>query len=526
VRVLRHTSAMLRPLSLLLASMLLGCGVAPEPPETSSDAGGDRVDTSVPTDAPSTDASRAMDVSPDAARTDLVSVSHTRELRGVWVSTVFGLDYPTATGLSETAARAELAHIVDRSAAAGINAIFFQIRPESDALYESSLEPWSRFLTGTQGRDPGYDPLAILLELAHAQGIEVHAWMNPYRALTSASVTAAADHVTHTLAAHAIPYGDGVTMDPGAAPVRAHVVEVVRDVLGRYAVDGIHFDDYFYPYPDADRNPYPDDASFDAYTAGGGTMSRADWRRENVNALVRDVHAAVLEVRPSARFGISPFGIYRPGMPAGIAGLDAYASIYCDALAWIEEGTVDYVAPQLYWPTTPAAQAYEPLATWWADQAPASVHIFPGHAAYRVGSTPTWTLDELETQLTITRSLAGNGALGDLFFRFENVDSPSLGVHARLVDFYAAPAAPPAIPRTIASPDAPDVTASAGSIDVSRTDARLLAVYRETAGTFALERLVVPSSGVTPIDVGAGTWAVSAIGVGDGESMGARIVVP
>jgi uncharacterized lipoprotein YddW (UPF0748 family) len=506
-----------------LAVVASGCGAAPEVPDAARDAGGDRVDTSVPRDAAS------LDGGEDAARGDLVSVSHDRELRGAWVSTVFGLDYPSATGLSEAEARAELGHIVDRSAAAGLNAIFFQIRPESDALYESTLEPWSRFLTGTQGDDPGYDPLAIVLELAHARGIEVHAWMNPYRALTSATVTAAANHVTHTLAANAIPYGDGVTMDPGAAAVRAHVVEVVRDVLTRYDVDGIHFDDYFYPYPDADRNPYPDDESFAAYVAGGGTMSLGDWRRENVNALVRDVHAAVIEVRPSARFGISPFGIYRPGMPAGISGLDAYATIYCDSLAWIAEGTVDYVAPQLYWPTTPAAQAYEPLATWWAAQAPASVHIFPGHAAYRVGSTATWTLDELEAQLTITRSLAADGALGDLFFRFEHVDSTSLGIYERLTAMYAAPAVPPAIAsRSIDVPDAPLLGTTSGMISIrpvgSRT-ARLFGVYREDSAAFVLVRLVVPEAGSTGVALPAGRYAVTAIGVGDGESMAVRITV-
>ena len=152
---------------------------------------------------------------------------------------------------------------------------------------------------------PGFDALAILIELARARGIEVHAWMNPYRALTSSSVAAAPNHVSRVLAAHAITYDGGVTMDPGAAPVRAHVVSVVRDVLGRYAVDGIHFDDYFYPYPNDTGSPFPDDTSFGAYTAGGGTLSRGDWRRSNVNALVRDVMDAVLEVRPEARFGVS-----------------------------------------------------------------------------------------------------------------------------------------------------------------------------------------------------------------------------
>lgn len=519
----------------LFAALVVGCGPGLADRDGSvggTDAPGlDAPGLDAPgPDAPGPDAPLAdAPLTTDAPRTDLVPVSHDRELRAVWVSTVFGLDFPSRTGLTAAAARTELQHVVDRAEAAGLNALVFQIRPESDALYASTLEPASRFLSGTQGTDPGFDALAILLELAHARGIEVHAWMNPYRALATAGATAAASHVSRTLSAHAITYNGAITMDPGAAPVRAHVVAVVRDVLTRYAVDGIHFDDYFYPYPDASGTPFPDDTSFAAYTAGGGTLSRGDWRRSNVNGLVREVMDAVLEVRPAARFGVSPFGIYRPGMPAGIAGLDAYATIYCDARAWMDAGSIDYVAPQLYWPTTQTAQAFGALATWWSSTADGRVHVFPGHAVYRLGSSAAWDIEELEDQIEVTRSLAGDGALGDLHFRFEHVDGDLLGAHALLARLYAAPAIPPAILRGVPAPVPPSVAATSTGLDVTHEEVasvRVYLVYRESGGSFVLDRVVAPSGETTSIAVPSGTYAVSAAGVGDAESLGARIVRP
>ena len=468
-------------------------------------------------------------LAPDAARTDLVDVSHAREMRGVWLSSVSNLDFPSRTGLSPAAARAELEAIVARVASSGLNTIFFQVRPESDALYASSLEPWSRFLSGTQGTEPGYDPLEVLLELAHARGLEVHAWINPYRGMSSASATTAPTHVTRTLSEHAIRYGSAIVMDPGAAAVRAHVLAVIADLTANHDVDGVHFDDYFYPYPDADGTPFPDDATFDAYVAGGGTLGLADWRRDNVNALVREVHDALAAEHPSLRFGISPFGIYRPGMPTGIRGLDAYATIYCDAPRWMREDWVDYVAPQLYWPTTPAAQAFEPLVGWWGMQADAHEHVFAGQALYRLGSTATWTLAELETQIGIVRGLEPEGrVMGSLFFRYESLETDLLGVATAFEDHvYDAPALAPAIPRlTTPPPRPPLLTAGAGAITIAHEapDAtRFFAIYRDEAGTFVLDRVV--GSAVTEVTVSAGTWAVSSIGRGGLESRGARITV-
>jgi uncharacterized lipoprotein YddW (UPF0748 family) len=442
------------------------------------------------------------------------------------VSTVYNLDFPSRTGLSASAARAELARVVERVAAAGLNAVFFQVRPESDALYASSIEPWSRFLTGTQGRDPGWDPLAELLALAHARGLEVHAWLNPYRGLASASTTAAPGHVTRTLSAHAIRYGGAVVMDPGAAPVRAHVVAVVADLLERYDVDGIHFDDYFYPYPDADRAPFPDDATYDAYRASGGTLSRGDWRRANVDALVREVGELVARVRPSVRFGVSPFGIYRPGMPPGITGLDAYATIYCDAPTWMREGWVDYLAPQLYWPTTQTAQAYGPLATWWSTQLAGGRHLFPGHALYRLGSSAAWTREELRMQVEITRGLAGAGALGDLHFRYAQLAADTEGVASLFAStLYAEPAIAPPVPRAGASvaPAPPSLTrAPGGGLAVAhpaRGDVRFFTLWRERAGAFALARVLGPDlTALDPADLGAGRVALGAVARGGAES--------
>lgn len=466
---------------------------------------------------------------PDAPAIDLVPVGHAREMRGVWLSSVSNLDFPSRTGLSEAQARAELEAVVARVERAGLNTIFFQVRPESDALYASSIEPWSRFLTGTQGRDPGYDPLAILLSLAHARGIEVHAWLNPYRGMSSTSATTDASHVTRTLAEHAIPYGSAIVMDPGAPEVRAHVIAVITDLTSRYDVDGIHFDDYFYPYPDRSGTPFPDDATYDAYVAGGGTLGLGDWRRENVNALVREVHDALAASHPAMRFGISPFGIYRPGMPEGIRGLDAYATIYCDAPRWMAEDWVDYVAPQLYWPTEPAAQAFEPLLTWWGGRADEHEHVFAGHALYRLGSTDAWTLAEMETQIAIVRRLARGGrVMGSLFFRYASLEDDVLGVATAFADrVYASPALPPAIPRLTDAPAPPFASASPGSIAITHEaveDQRFFALYREEAGAFVLDRVV--GADTTTLEVTPGTWAVSAIARGGLESEGARVVVP
>ncbi|MDF2692416.1 MAG: putative glycoside hydrolase, partial [Labilithrix sp.] len=276
-----------------------------------------------------------------------VVVGHERELRGAWISTVYNGTWPSRTGLAAAAAKAELTTIFDALASARMNTVFFQVRAESDAVYASTIEPWSRFLTGKQGEDPGWDPLAFAVEEGHKRGLEVHAWLNPYRGLVSTQIEVAASHVTKMLPTATRAYGNLLWMDPGVPEVRAHILDVVRDILMRYDVDGIHFDDYFYPYPVTGQT-FDDAAPFAVYTGGGGTLAKDDWRRSNVDALVRETSELVLQTRASVRFGVSPFGIYRPGIPAGITGLDAWATLYCDPVRWMDEGWVDYLAPQLY----------------------------------------------------------------------------------------------------------------------------------------------------------------------------------
>jgi uncharacterized lipoprotein YddW (UPF0748 family) len=499
----------MRAFGLALLLSLPACG------GSSSVDGGTTERDALAADAPRPDAPLALDAGPDGE-----PVGHDRELRAVWVASVFRLDFPSAAGLSEAAIRAELAAIVETSAAAGLNAIYFQVRPESDALYASSIEPWSRFLTGTQGRDPGYDPLALLIELAAPRGIEVHAWINPLRGLTTTAITVAPNHVSRTLADAAIAYDGGITMDPSDPRVQAHVVEVVVDLVSRYDVDGVVFDDYFYPYPDDTRSPFPDDGSYAAYTAAGGSLGRSDWRRDNVNRLIAAVAAAIEEEEPWVRFGVSPFGIYRPGMPPGVVGLDAYETIACDPLAWIAAGSVDYVAPQLYWPTTSSGQPFGDLIAWWADQGTEERPVLATLGPYRLGSAG-WSVDELALQVELSRAEAP-AAAGQTWFRYENIASDA-GLRARMAALYAVPARPPRVPgregETLAAP-----TVTGAPLAFSHPRAAELAgylVYREDG---ALEAFV-PRGAAVPA-LASGRYRVSAIDRGGLESLGAPAVVP
>jgi uncharacterized lipoprotein YddW (UPF0748 family) len=447
----------------------------------------------------------------------LVDVAHPRALRGAGVATVYGINFPSDRTASPAQKEAELRDLIDGLADSGVNAVFFQVRPESDALYASSLEPWSRFLTGTQGTDPGFDPLAVALDAAHARHVELHAWLNPYRGLTSSAVAAAADHPTRTLAAHAIAYDGGVWMDPGAPAVRAHVVDVIEDLVGRYAVDGVHFDDYFYPYPGG--GPFPDDDSYDAFVAAGGNRSRSDWRRDNVNALIRDV-AAALAAHPSVRFGISPFGIYRPGTPAGIVGLDAYESISCDAVTWLENDWVDYLAPQLYWPTTQTAQAFGTLLPWWASLTDGDGRFIA--AGMNLNAIDDWGLDEILDQLDIVDAHRDDGAMGSLFYHAEPLLDDVAGVSARLSSGrWATPALPPPVVADPRVPAPPAVVVDGDALvlpALARGD-KAFALYRDGgADGFVLDGFLHADDDVVPVP--PGRYAVTAVGRNDRESRG------
>lgn len=400
-----------------------------------------------------------------------------REFRAVWVATVSNIDWPSAPGIPAERQKQELLRILDLARDLRLNAVILQVRPQCDALYPSRLEPWSEYLTGRMGRppEPFYDPLAFAVEQAHARGLELHAWFNPYRALhPSAARPPAATHISQARPDLAQPYGKHVWLDPGERAAQDHSLAVVLDVVRRYDIDGVHFDDYFYPYKEKDEAgreiPFPDGRSWQKYVASGGRLGRDDWRRRNVDEFVRRVAAEVRRAKPRVRFGISPFGIWRPGHPPQIKGLDAYAELYADSRKWLREGWVDYLAPQLYWPIEQEAQSYTALLNWWLAENVRRRHVWPGNAAYRVGSNPNFTAEEIIRQIGATREHAS--ATGNIFFSAKSLLQNLGGVSELLKSGpYAEPALVPATPwldRT--PPRAPKVSArrrAAGALEIT-----------------------------------------------------------
>jgi uncharacterized lipoprotein YddW (UPF0748 family) len=295
-----------------------------------------------------------------------------QELRGLWVATVNNGDWPSRRDLTTEQQKRELIAILDRATALHLNAIFLQVRPMADAFYASPIEPWSEFLTGTRGKapDPFYDPLDFAVQQAHARGLELHAWFNPFRGNLDTPL-------------RAYNYGRFVWMDPGDPDVQHRALDVITDVVRRYNVDGIHLDDYFYPYPEKDTGDFPDDPTWRKYR---GPMSREEWRRENINRFVHDLYRSVKAIRPNVEVGISPFGIWRPRHPWRVRGFDAYAKIYADSRLWLREGWIDYLAPQLYWPIGKREQSFPALLRWWSRQDRLGRGIVAGISINRVAS--------------------------------------------------------------------------------------------------------------------------------------------
>ena len=329
------------------------------------------------------------------------------QMRGAWCASVHNLNFPSSPGLSAAQQRAEIITMLDTAQKCGLNAILFQVRPESDALYSSRIEPWSRYLTGKQGTSPGYDPLAFCIAQGRKRGIAVHAWLNPYRAVASAGKEVAANHISRRYPQYAYRVGSTIIMDPGAPEIQAHILAVVRDILSRYDVAGIHFDDYFYPYPNNGKVPhFPDDKTFAAYRAAGGKHAdKGAWRRASVTSLIARTYQLVHAIKPEAKFGVSPFGIYASGVPAGIkAGVDQRNHLFCDSLTWLKMGIVDYLAPQLYWKDG-GEQSFSTLLRWWRSSRanPRAIPIVPGIAIERLNSQ-RWPVTEISKQIQIERS--------------------------------------------------------------------------------------------------------------------------
>ena len=352
-------------------------------------------------------------------------------MRGVWVSSVYNLDYPKKATVSVQQLKSEADRILNTSKAAGLNTIFLQVRPTSDALYPSAIFPWSHWLTGTQGTAPadGFDPLAYWVDGAHARGLELHAWINPYRVTRDKNW----DKLDPSNPAKqrtdwAVPYKDGnYYYDPGMPDVRELVVDGAAEIVKNYDVDGIHLDDYFYPGAD-----FADGATYAKY--GAGFSDIADWRRDNVNQLVKMLDTRLHALDPDLAFGISPAGVWanKSTDPRGSAtrgGNESYTAAYADSLAWIEAGTIDYIIPQIYWEIGNPAADFAVLTDWWSEQTKnTDVDLYIGMATYKChdAQTPTWTstapifeaLDYLAQQPAVG---------GEVYFRYGSLEAvPSL----------------------------------------------------------------------------------------------------
>ncbi len=397
------------------------------------------------------------------------------EFRAAWVATVANIDWPSKPGLASAEQRAEMHALLDRAAAIGLNAIVLQVRPAADAIYPSAMEPWSEFLTGAQGQPPddGYDPLAFWIEHAHQRGLALHAWFNPYRARHPAAKSAlAASHLANTQPGIVKAYGDLLWMDPGEAAAAQRTLAVVADVLRRYAVDGVHIDDYFYPYPlstgsgaDAVPTPFPDEPAWQRYRQAGGPLARDDWRRDNVNRLVQAMFATVRRERPGALFGISPFGLGRPDLrPPGITGFSQYHQLYADVELWCQRGWCDYIAPQLYWPIDQPAQAFGPLLDYWLAQAAPGMAVWPGLFTSRIGAPQRpYPADEVLRQVALVRERSrgraarslGTEPSGHIHFSMAALMQDREGIATRLrAGPYALPANRPP-PNTAVRPAVP-----------------------------------------------------------------------
>lgn len=335
-----------------------------------------------------------------------------RELRAVWVATVNNIDWPSKPGLSASRQQQEALVLLNRLQQLGMNAVIFQMRPASDAFYPSDLEPWSRYLSGTPGDDPGYDPLKFWIDECHKRNMEFHAWFNPFRVALKYDEPLASNHIAFQHKDWIIKYGNSLYFDPGLPETRQFITNVVIDVVSRYDIDAVHFDDYFYPYPIIGE-AFPDTLSFRKYPRGFTSQQLEDWRRDNVNLTIQKLSTAIKSVKPWVKFGISPFGVWRniandPRGSKTSAGNTNYDHLYADVIKWMENGWIDYLMPQLYWQIGHPAADFATLCNWW------KLHtygrsLYIGHSLYKCDPNspiPEWRQSsQLPDQIRLTRQI-------------------------------------------------------------------------------------------------------------------------
>ena len=376
-----------------------------------------------------------------------------REFRGVWVATVNNIDWPSKPGLSTDQQKKEVLAILDMHAKSGMNAIIMQIRPASDAFYPSELEPWSKYLTGTPGKAPSpyYDPLQFWIDQCHQRHVEFHAWLNPFRVSQNAADPLASSHIAFKHPEWIVNYGGKLYFDPGLPQTRDFVVKVVTDIVSRYDVDAIHFDDYFYPYPLKDD--FPDESSFQQYNRGFLVAQKAAWRRDNVDIIIKMLSDNIKKTKPWVKFGISPFGVWRnksqdPEGSETTAGTTNYDQLNADILKWQKNGWIDYCLPQLYWQIGHPSVDYLTLSKWWAAHA-YNRAMYIGHAVYKLeanSSVPEWKdPNELVKQIQITRQIPQLG--GSAFYSSIHFKRDLFGFEKTLQEkLYKYPALVPTMP--------------------------------------------------------------------------------
>jgi len=373
-----------------------------------------------------------------------------REFRAVWIASVANIDWPSKPGLSTAEQKAELRAMLDRVQMLNMNAVIFQVRPAADALYQSGLEPWSEYLTGEQGKapEPFYDPLEFAIEEAHRRGLELHAWINPFRAKhPTAKSPLAENHISKTYPHFVLEYGRHLWLDPGHPDAHDWAMKVILDIVERYDVDAIHIDDYFYPYPE--RGPqgrfieFPDSVTYDWYIENHGNMGLDDWRRHNVNTFIQRMHKELKEADPYVRFGISPSGLWQPDLQGDeIEGFNAFGKIFADSRKWFNEGWMDYFSPQLYWPAEQKGQRYQVLLNWWETQNLQGRHFWPGNFTSRISfGEELWPVSEITNQVTLTRDFPG--ASGNVHFSMRIIMMDPGGLVDELAKLYQSPALVP-----------------------------------------------------------------------------------
>lgn len=372
-----------------------------------------------------------------------------RELRGVWIASVANIDWPSKSGLSSAQQQQEVIDILDKHQKIGLNAVFMQVRAASDAFYAQSMEPWSEWLTGVQGRAPNpfYDPLEFFIKETHERNMEFHAWLNLNRGTHGASRSISLDHITRNHPEWFITHNGTKFYNLGLPEVRNYIVHLVLNIVRNYDIDGIHFDDYFYPYPAAGHK-INDQETFRKY--GSGFNNIADWRRDNINQLIKSLSSAIEKEKPYVKFGISPFGVWRNqdkdrhGSPSKRA-LSSYDDLYADSKLWITEGWIDYIIPQIYWSFENQNTPYKTMVNWWAKNH-GNRHLYIGVAGYRVGSESRNWQGSSQLLRQAKDNLKNEAVSGTVYFSSKSLVNNNSGISDSLQKIYQYPALPPLMP--------------------------------------------------------------------------------